>query len=227
MRWFDAAAVGDRALLEPPHARAWSCACRGSRAPVPADRARRPARSSSRRPDSRPRKFSAVRSAVSSARARALDAQHRRRPRATRPRAPSRVEPHVRVERAEHRLGDVEPGDHAPGAFCVIAREPRVPGGDGRGGGDVARRRRPRRARGRRSRPGPWSGTLWDGAAPRGRPRSCGSDRGCPSRCGRAPGRSRRRRCRRRRTGSCRSPGRRGSGRARSRRRGCRCRHRR
>ena len=63
-------------------------------------------------PDSRPRKFSAVRSAVSSARAepstRSTGPPSRHSPSGREPR-----DPRVGIEAQEHGLGDVEPRDHA------------------------------------------------------------------------------------------------------------------
>ena len=128
-------------------ARAWSCACRGSARRValaPPARTRAVAVAT---PDRRPRKFSAVRSAVSSARAEPSTRSDRAAARATRPPAARRS------NAASGRAGGtpprrpVEPEDHARRLLRDRRARPRRPAAT------VASvvtspRRRPRRARG-------------------------------------------------------------------------------
>ena len=119
----------------------------------------RPAAASTKRrarvamPESRCRKLSAVRSAVSSAARGADDLGDLRRPAAHA--SPSRVSAVTRtrgVELPEGLERDVEAGEHAVGAFTRKTPRARDVGGDRRVGRDVAPRRRPRRARGGRCR---------------------------------------------------------------------------
>ena len=124
-----APAAGEhRRLLQRRAAPASSCACRGSRAPVPATASTKRAVSVAT-PERWPRKLSAVRSAASSAAARAAGEERPRPgpPRATGPRRralSTSSTPHWRIVSATTSRPKT-----TPGCFCTIRARPRAPSG--------------------------------------------------------------------------------------------------
>ena len=132
-RWLSPPPSADRALLERAQPGRRLARVEDSRPPAPST-ARRSARSAWRSRTAG-RKFSAVRSAVSSAGG-AGDAQHRPAL-APLPLRPQPLDGRVGIEPPEHRLGDVEPGDH-PGRLLRDRGHPARLRGTVASDGDVA-----------------------------------------------------------------------------------------
>ena len=160
-RWLRAPAGGDRRLLQRAQPRRRLAGVEDARARAlhgahVAGGERRDAATGGRR------RFSAVRSPRAAPAASPSTSSTGPRSRQS-PRRPEALEPHVGIERGERRLAASRPNT-TPGAFCVIVAHGAVPAGHRRGARDVARRRRPRRARGRRGRSSGCTSSVTGGA---------------------------------------------------------------